>query len=701
MINSNVDSNVDLFNRSTRRLSIRWTLFCVISIFCGVQTLVIGSRFGTNDDVGMSQIANGGFTGAPSEHLIFINAVLGFALKFLYTIIPSIQWYSVLMVGSLVFSLSVFLEALMRQLKPRGAITKVTFLSATSTIILPTFINSVFEVNYSGTAYFCSILGFCSWLLYLEDSIYRVPIAPLFGCLLGFLWRDSAFYSVLPIWIVVVFVFYYRDYKREYLKSFVVLGLMLAFGRIADYFLKHSSQDWEAFHELNALRGSIHGNKIIDSVITNQGMQQLSESSGVPRINLDFFFNWFFSYNVMGTSSLQKLVEIISDYSKISIFQLGEVAKAEAGKSLAIYLAIWLILLLFNAPFKWQFLISSVLIVGFQLFTISYLEIYIRIPIYVIDGIQFSVSMAALLLLFSQLKSLENSHHSQKRFWFMVLIPFFLVLTLGLSERMENISNNVVAAKEVQDVFEQDVKNFKNLLTGPSVAFSAPFELANANPWSPFRMTEIPLITLGWGMSSPHQENRLAYFGADTDLDRALLQGDVSILSLTGSNTPYQVQRYLTSNFGECLEASTSSVVGTSLSLTRFAQTPTCDSQVFSSPPLGAEIFLTEPSFSAFVTNCRETIENKSVQFDLHSPFGIHAKPFRIELEFIGPNSAPTKLLYTIEPGKPNQLKIITYGCVIKVRAISSGVVPSLIDKNSPDSRTLYFGVSDLSLIPG
>lgn len=700
MLNPNVESIVEMFNRSKQVLFNRWALFCLISIYCVIQTLFIGSKFGTNDDVGMSQIANGGFTGAPSEHLIFINTVLGFTLKFLYTIIPTIQWYSVLMVCSLVFSLSVFLDALMRQLKPRGAITKVIFLAATSAIIFPTFLNSVFEVNYSGTAYFCSILGFCSWLLCLKDSNYRVPIAPLFACLLGFLWRDSAFYSVLPIWIVVIFVLYRRGHKRKYLNSFAFIGLMLAFGRITDYFSKHSSQDWKAFHELNSLRGLIHGNKIIDSVVMNQGMKQLSESSGISRINLDFFFGWFVSYNAMGKSSLQKLVEIISDNSMISIFQLGEVAIAEAEKSLKMYLAIWLVFLVFNASFKWKFLFSSAIVIGLQLLIISYLEIYIRTPKYVIDGIQFSVTMAALLLLFSQLESLEDSYNSQKQFWFMVLIPFFLVLALGLSEKMNYISNNVVIAKKVQGVFEQDLAGFENILSEPAVAFSAPFELANVNPWSPFRMTEIPLITLGWGMSSPLQENRLAYFGADTDLDRALLKGGVSVLSLTGSDTPFQVQRYLTSNFGECLEVSTSSVVGTTFSLSRFSPSPNCDNRVISSPPLSAELFLTDPSFSASITNCLGEIEERSVQFDFHSPFGVYAKPFRIEIEFIGLNSAPTKLLYTIEPGRTNQLTVITAGCEIDIHAISSGVVPSSIDKKSTDSRTLYFGVSRVAIIP-
>lgn len=78
----------------------------------------------------------------------------------------------------------------------------------------------------------------------------------------------------------------------------------------------------------------------------------------------------------------------------------------------------------------------------------------------------------------------------------------------------------------------------------------------------------------------------------------------------------------------------------------------------------------------------------------MSSLFGIHAKPIQIKVNDIELTLAPTKLLYTIKSGGTNSLTIDTYGCEINIQSISPGVIPKLLDKNSIDTRTLYFGIS-------
>ena len=47
-----------------------------------------------NDDILMCLIANGGYTGIPDCHLVFINALYGKILVLCYEIIPYIEWYT-------------------------------------------------------------------------------------------------------------------------------------------------------------------------------------------------------------------------------------------------------------------------------------------------------------------------------------------------------------------------------------------------------------------------------------------------------------------------------------------------------------------------------------------------------------------------------------------------------------------------------
>ena len=679
------------------RLKSKALIPAIILAYCAIQIVLVGSKFGTNDDVGMSQIASGGFTGKPSEHLIFINPLLGFLLKWLYIIFPPIPWYSLLIILSLVFSISIFIDLLLRRLEYADTYTQISFLLISFLVLFPTFANRIFEINYSGTAYFCSIIGFSAWILSLDDSVVYTSIGPLISCFIGFLWRDFAFYSVIPIFVIVFYFCHRRDSRKKYLKNFVLLGSMLLIGTTVAFFSRYSSKNWKAFYELNGLRGKLHGNVVIDSLVQNRGMQYVSRLSGISQLNLEFFFGWFVSYDVMGKSSLQKLVEVISNNSSFASFHLGDLALAESRRSSAIYLVIFLSLLIYKSAFIWKYVIASVSIVCFQLLAISYLEIYVRTPRYVVDSIQFGVALAALLLFLSQIHIFDTVN-KKRPFVIVGLVPVFCVFIFTFVAKFDELTPDFNNARIAQAQFDKDLLGFENKLKEPAIAFGAPVEFSNVGPWSSFKMTSIPILTLGWAMSSPLEQERLAFLGVNSDLNQAILLGDLSVLSPIGSDTPLQVQRYLLANFGECVNVSSKILSGTEFELARYTKSSSCENDVFTSPRLTDEVFFTDPNFSIYVTNCVTSTKYRTVELDLHSPFGKFAEPFRIEVSYIGDNFAPTKLMYTIKPGGANSLIIDTSGCEIDIRSISNGVIPKLLDKKSTDARTLYFGISRLAI---
>lgn len=53
-------------------------------------------RYATNDDTTMVAIAAGGYGGEPSPYVVNIHYLLGYILKTLYTVIPDINWFTVL-----------------------------------------------------------------------------------------------------------------------------------------------------------------------------------------------------------------------------------------------------------------------------------------------------------------------------------------------------------------------------------------------------------------------------------------------------------------------------------------------------------------------------------------------------------------------------------------------------------------------------
>jgi hypothetical protein len=663
---------------------------------------LFGSKFGTNDNVGMSQIANGGFAGRPSEHLIFVNSVIGVVLKWLYTITQWAQWYSALIVISLISAVTVFLKSL----SPRpGSPSYWTIACLSFLIIYPSLSDHVFSINYSSTAYFCTSLGFSSLIISLKHPKKNLAWGPIIISVLGFLWREPAFLSVCPIWLILIALQYRRKDIRRYSWNIALLVGSLTTCKIIDFLIRESTPQWIQFYKLNTLRGLVHGNVIVEKIVNDHGFQFLSKSLAIPRINLEFFYGWFFSYSIMGDQQLRKMVNLINSYSSISNFEIGTIAKAELAKVLLYLVAVLSFLIRFKYRFRFRYLSLFCFIALFHLISVSYIEQFIRTPNYVTEGIQLNVLVAGLTVLICEIYS-RNTSNTEEHLPNHFLKPIYFIVIFSLIQNISSLPEQSRVAKIAQVEFERNSRNFKrdlleleNDFDQPFVAFESPIELSDLSPWSDFRMTSIRSIPLGWTMSSPLEQSRLSFFGVSDDINQALLNGELSILSSIDSSTPYQLQRYLMTNFDECLTIQSKALTGSSFGLTRFEQSPNCESGVFTSSTLNEEVFMTEPDFSVFLTNCGNLPQNRTIEFDLHSPFGQFAKPFQIELNYMGHNLAPTKLLYTIKPGGVNNLKIETSGCEIDIHSISNGVIPNLLDKKSTDARTLYFGVSKVSLI--
>ena len=67
-------------------------IICLFEITLVVSLLPI--YFELNDDTGMNAIVSGAISGSPSEYLMFTNIIIGYLLKFLFTYIPSVNWYT-------------------------------------------------------------------------------------------------------------------------------------------------------------------------------------------------------------------------------------------------------------------------------------------------------------------------------------------------------------------------------------------------------------------------------------------------------------------------------------------------------------------------------------------------------------------------------------------------------------------------------
>ncbi len=71
----------------------KWAVLSGISLLYFILCIVFGYlKYATSDDSIMNLIAAGAY-GSPSQYLIFNNIVIGYFLKFMYAVIPFVNWY--------------------------------------------------------------------------------------------------------------------------------------------------------------------------------------------------------------------------------------------------------------------------------------------------------------------------------------------------------------------------------------------------------------------------------------------------------------------------------------------------------------------------------------------------------------------------------------------------------------------------------
>ena len=122
-----------------------------------IAILVYRPYFEENDDAFFSMIAEGAY-GAREVHLIYVNVILGYVYRFLYSLCPFIRWHSILQYIFIFTALTAFTYMIRAVCSEKGhedagRILPVIF-------VLAVFHEVYVSVQYSKTATFISVIGY-------------------------------------------------------------------------------------------------------------------------------------------------------------------------------------------------------------------------------------------------------------------------------------------------------------------------------------------------------------------------------------------------------------------------------------------------------------------------------------------------------------------------------------------------------------
>ncbi len=282
----------------------RWLLPLMVFVFNALFVLLIvnavGIVFDSTDDVGMCYVANGKVFGTPDCHLVFINAIYGSLLASLYTLLPKIEWYSILFLVIHVLSISTISLCVIRNNFNR--LPKVVFLVT----VYVFWIRCITGFQFTTTA---GVACFAGCLLLLKESTWKKVCGILFILVASMIrFEMTAFIGL--IFSPMIFYTYGKEWKR-YFSLLVMLLLVLGIKGADSLF--YQSDDWKNYKDYNCQRSKINDNP-------NAGVLFSTQVEGLSENDIRMILGTEQDATIVDANRLRDVNKVVSEKTHLSKF---------------------------------------------------------------------------------------------------------------------------------------------------------------------------------------------------------------------------------------------------------------------------------------------------------------------------------------------------------------------------------------------
>ena len=344
-------------------------VFLAAIIFCD-------PKYETNDDFWMDAVLSGALTGQYDPHLLFSNILLGYMLKGLYTLIPAVSFYFVMLEAAGLLSMIITVWLILRHNKAGIGLLA-------SFILVACFSNDLFIlVQFTKTAAAVMTAGS---LLFLEGITdpglkHRKAAAAAGGLvfLFGSMIRLECIYSII-LFLFIMFVSLIRKgtFKDTAIRFVLCIVLICtAFGlQLVNNVIWKADPAYTQFIELNSYRVPVSDVKHPEYEKYGPALEKL----GIDKTDYVMLDTWNFTdLDVFTPEKLSSLSGIFKDYNSPSSADISRTVNSFIGKTYWFYaatLGLVLISLLYAISSKKSLfvIISSILGCAAILLLFSYL----------------------------------------------------------------------------------------------------------------------------------------------------------------------------------------------------------------------------------------------------------------------------------------------------------------------------------------
>jgi hypothetical protein len=476
--------------------------------------------YGVNDDVIIQNWLSGFYTGSP-EFMIRGSATprIGFGLVIsnLYQLMPSINWYSLILLALVLFSW--YLLGLL-------AIRSKNFIVCATHIVV-SFLHLLWFIPSPTYTASSVIISFAIIIFALrkisENEISKNFIILSLVYVFGFLIRPESFLlgTIVTLPFIVFAVIKSREIFRNNIKillmSIITIVSIIGVDVIFEKVYYQNNQSWTEYRDWEASRYKIQANAPEKALLENP------EKFGWTMAEAEVFK----SYNAIDSTyfSAIKLDDLIDESQTSLNINFDFISKShqqifdsdinwEWKHLISLISFIFLIFLVFSLPKPYEFLLLSISSIGIIYFVMLYVAGFLRQP----ERVQVSVIFLCILLswasfLFSQ-KEVSQNHLNQ----FSILGWLIYVLVLSSTFSQASYLTNKVAG--ASNAFWLTQGRYLNDFPKDSIFVGNASQFRN-NWTSPYKLerfeVEKRMMSFGWHNFSPHWVKRAQNLGLNSD----------------------------------------------------------------------------------------------------------------------------------------------------------------------------------------
>ena len=322
------------------------------------------------------QILSGALTGKPNQYILFSNILLGYLLKGIYTYIPNISFYFIMLELMGLISLIIIVWIILKR-------CRISIGILVSIICLVCFSDDLFIlVQFTKTASVAIAAGGFLFLETISDkSIRHRKLITLAGCVLflfGCMLRFACIYCVMPFLLIRFIVLAYKKSLKEVffrlLMCVVLAGASFALLGINNV-LWNVDSEYRYYRELNEYRYPVTD---VPKPLYDEIRPEM-EAIGVSEIDYYLAATWQFTdLSVFTPEKLEKIAGILNDYNSRQTNTLSRAVEVFGYREYWSYpgvigIVLIFVLLLFTERKPYFTIIASVTVCAFLLLYFAYI----------------------------------------------------------------------------------------------------------------------------------------------------------------------------------------------------------------------------------------------------------------------------------------------------------------------------------------